>query len=93
MLGRYDDALAEFKRCTELDPDNAEGWAGLAVLLVRLGEGERALSTAEHALRLDAALPRALRAQAEALRTLDRAAEAAEAERHADALETAQRAV
>jgi len=57
----------------------------------RLGEGERARSAAERALRLDAELPDAWRAQAEALHALGRVDEAVEAERRANELETAQR--
>lgn len=64
----------------------------MARLLLRLGEHERALQTAEHALALDPDLVMAWRAKAEALRALDRANEAEVAAQRAAELEAAQRA-
>lgn len=60
--------------------------------LLRLGERERALQTAEHALALDSDLVTAWRVKAEVLRALDRPDEANAAERRGAELEAIQRA-
>lgn len=45
-------ALKAYRRATQLDPDNAEGWNQLATLLVRLGKLDEAISLYQNVLYL-----------------------------------------
>ncbi|MEN9373927.1 MAG: hypothetical protein RIR79_1479 [Pseudomonadota bacterium] len=45
-------ALEAYRRATELDPDNADGWNELGSLLLQTGEPDKAISTYQTVLRL-----------------------------------------
>ena len=45
-LGDLDSAVEKYRRCTELEPDFADGWHALAMALVKLGRAEEAIAAA-----------------------------------------------
>jgi len=51
--GRYEEALAEFRRATELNPSYAPGWSGLARTAGKLGQVDEALEDMQTAVNLD----------------------------------------
>ena len=48
---QYEQALAEMERVIALDPNEADGYAGLAEVLSRVGRPEEAIGMVEQALR------------------------------------------
>lgn len=53
VLCRYEDALGEAKKALELDPDNAEYYHSLGVMLYNMGRHEEALEEMRRASDLD----------------------------------------
>jgi len=79
-LGRWDDALAPAKACTERAPANTAAWGVYARILVAVGDHTEALAAATRGLELAPRDPDLLRSQATALAALrDPRAEAAQA--------------
>src|SRR5260221_6644541 len=56
-MERVEDALAEFVRCSDLEPDDAGLTLALGAALARFGRRDDALREVRHALRLDPAVP------------------------------------
>jgi Flp pilus assembly protein TadD len=56
-MEREKDALAEFVRCSDLEPDDAALTLALGAALARFGRRDDALREVRHALRLDPAVP------------------------------------
>jgi adenylate cyclase len=54
---QYEQAIAEMERAIALDPNNADGYAGSAEALSRVGRAEDALEAAAQALRLKPYVP------------------------------------
>jgi len=51
--GRFERAIAEYRRATEIDPDYAEAWLNLADALIKARRGGEALAPLERTLALD----------------------------------------
>jgi Flp pilus assembly protein TadD len=45
-LGELDSAVVKYRRCTELEPDFADGWHALAMALMKLGRLDEAIAAA-----------------------------------------------
>ncbi len=45
-LGDLDLAVGKYRRCTELDPEFADGWHALAMALMKLGQHDAAILAA-----------------------------------------------
>jgi predicted TPR repeat methyltransferase len=84
-LGELASAAQDYERALDLAPAHAEALANLAGIRVRCGEPEQALDLAERALAARAAYAPAALQRANALRSLGRGSEAAEAYRAARA--------
>ena len=54
---RHEDAIAELEKVVSLDPNDAEGYAGLAELLAWVGRAEEAIRLIEKAMRLNPHYP------------------------------------
>ena len=53
VIAEYENALAEFNRTLELQPNNADAWAHSAWVYRRRGEWERSLADSQRAEELD----------------------------------------
>ncbi len=51
--GRFEEALAEFERATDIDINFAEGYGWASAALVKLGRLEEAMRAVDHAIWLD----------------------------------------
>src|SRR5687767_11747443 len=45
-LGELDTAVEKYRRCTEMDPEFADGWHALAMALMKLGQNAEAIAAA-----------------------------------------------
>ena len=52
-VGKYEEAIAEYKKALKLSPTNAVAYKGLAVSYVHLGHIEEARSALQEAVKLD----------------------------------------
>lgn len=53
MMGKFDLALAEYSRVTELQPNGAAGWTGRGTVFRAQGQDDKALVEYDHALRVE----------------------------------------
>ncbi len=51
--GEFDQAVAGYRRCLEVDPGNANAWSGLAMALSRLDDLDGAIEAGRKAVELD----------------------------------------
>jgi tetratricopeptide (TPR) repeat protein len=68
MLGRYDEALEDFNRAIEIDPEDCEALCNKGEALRQLGRHAQALECFEAAIRLDPGHQRARNGRLLALR-------------------------
>jgi len=76
--GDFDRAVALYSRGLETDPSNAVLWSNRAAALIALHRPEEALTDANKAIECDSAFLKAYFRKADALRSVDRLAEALE---------------
>ncbi|WP_187329439.1 tetratricopeptide repeat protein [Halomicronema hongdechloris] len=76
LLGRSDDAVDNFDRALDLNPDSIDAWVGKGQLLLEQQHPEAALDCFEAALERDPDLPMALAGKGQALQQLGRSQEA-----------------
>ena len=63
LLGRYDDAIAEFGQALALKAGDAESWHGRALAYAAAGRREQALSDYAKAVALDPSIAEAYKAR------------------------------
>ncbi|MBT8080083.1 MAG: sulfotransferase [Gammaproteobacteria bacterium] len=69
-MGKYVDAIATYKKATQLDPDNAEAWSGLGHANGRAMYPEEATKAFERALEINDSEPSVLSSYAWELKTI-----------------------
>ena len=76
--GRSSEALAVFRQAVDQAPQDADAWAGLALVLAQLNSAQEALEASDQAVKLDPTNAPALNAKVLALVSLGQYAEALE---------------
>jgi predicted O-linked N-acetylglucosamine transferase (SPINDLY family) len=83
VLGRMEEAAAQYRRCLEISPNDAGAWSNLGVVLHELGQQQEALEALHKALALEPDVADRHNNLGTALTSLGRSHEAADAYRRA----------